>query len=275
MTENIDKKTVKSFGDEWKKFDQSDLSIEEADQIFNKYFSIFPWNDINDSSIGFDLGCGTGRWANLVASRVGHLNCIDPSKAIDVAKENLKDHKNISFFQESVDSLSIADESQDFGYSLGVLHHIPNTESALISCVKKLKTGSPMLLYLYYNFDNRSRFFKLLWNLSNMLRKIISIMPSAMKHTFTDLLAVLIYLPLARISYLIEKCGFNVSSFPLSFYRNLSFYTMRTDSRDRFGTPLEQRFSKNEIKLMMQQAGLENIKFRESSPYWCAIGNKK
>ena len=89
-----------------------------------------------------DLGCGTGRWANLVASRVGHLNCIDPSKAIDVAKENLKDHKNISFFQESVDSLSIADESQDFGYSLGVLHHIPNTESALISCVKKLKTGS-------------------------------------------------------------------------------------------------------------------------------------
>ena len=36
---------------------------------------------------------------------------------------------------------------------------------------------------------------------------------------------------------------------------------MRTDARDRFGTPLEQRFTKSEIKKMMEEAGLEKIKF--------------
>ena len=50
---------------------------------------------------------------------------------------------------------------------------------------------------------------------------------------------------------------------------------MRTDSRDRFGTPLEQRFTKVQIKEIMLDAGLEDIVFSESDPYWCAVGNKK
>ena len=50
---------------------------------------------------------------------------------------------------------------------------------------------------------------------------------------------------------------------------------MKTDSRDRFGTPLEQRFSKEEIKLMMIDSGLEQISFSDNAPYWCAVGYKK
>ena len=140
MKNNIDNKTVESFGDEWNKFDQSNLQIEEADEILQNYFSVFPWEMINHSSEGFDLGCGTGRWANLVAPKVGRLNCIDPSEALEVAKKNLSKHNNVNFYHESVDSMTISDESQDFGYSLGVLHHIPDTQSALSTCVRKLKT---------------------------------------------------------------------------------------------------------------------------------------
>jgi len=50
---------------------------------------------------------------------------------------------------------------------------------------------------------------------------------------------------------------------------------MRTDSLDRFGTRLEQRFTKNEIEQMMLNSGLINIKFNKSLPYWCAVGIKK
>ena len=44
---------------------------------------------------------------------------------------------------------------------------------------------------------------------------------------------------------------------------------------DRFGTQLEQRFTRDEIRLMMERAGLENIAFREGVPYWCAVGTKR
>ena len=50
---------------------------------------------------------------------------------------------------------------------------------------------------------------------------------------------------------------------------------MRTDSRDRFGTILEKRFSKSEIREMMENADLVDIKFSANEPFWCAVGIKK
>ena len=50
---------------------------------------------------------------------------------------------------------------------------------------------------------------------------------------------------------------------------------MRTDSRDRFGTPLEKRFTKKEITKMMRESGLINIKFSKYTPYWVCIGYKE
>ena len=50
---------------------------------------------------------------------------------------------------------------------------------------------------------------------------------------------------------------------------------MRTDSRDRFGTILEKRFSQFEIKKMMEKASLVDVKFSANEPFWCAVGIKK
>lgn len=46
---------------------------------------------------------------------------------------------------------------------------------------------------------------------------------------------------------------------------------MRTDAVDRFGTSLEQRFSKVEIGQMMNETGLEKIKFSDQTLFWCAV----
>ena len=61
---------------------------------------------------------------------------------------------------------------------------------------------------------------------------------------------------------------------PLSQYRHNSFYTMRTDALDRFGTRLEKRFTKSEIRDMMLAAGLDEITFSDKS-FWTAVGIKK
>ena len=82
------------------------------------------------------------------------------------------------------------------------------------------------------------------------------------------------YWPLARIAAAFERRGADVSTLPLSFYRNRSFYTMRTDSLDRFGTRLEHRFSRAEIAGLMKEAGLGEIRFHEGMPYWVAVGRR-
>jgi len=271
---NVDRKVVDDFGEEWNRFDQNCLSEAELEQQFNCYFSIFPWEKITKNSIGFDAGCGSGRWAKMVAPRVGWLYCIDPSSAIQVAQRNLSSILNCSFHRNSIDQLPMEDCSMDFGYSLGVLHHIPDTKKAMLDCVRKLKIGAPFLVYLYYSFENQPRWYRLLWQLSNLLRRIISGLPFLAKYHISQIFAIIIYYPFARSSLLAENLGINVQSWPLSGYRHRSFYSMRTDSLDRFGTKLEHRFSKSEIIAMMQQCGLGQIVFSDNIPFYCAVGIK-
>jgi len=95
---NFNSDVIHDFGNEWGKFNQESLETEETEQIFRKYFKIFPWERVNESACGFDLGCGSGRWARLVAPKVGKLYCIEPSEqALNVARKNLKNFNNIEF----------------------------------------------------------------------------------------------------------------------------------------------------------------------------------
>lgn len=272
---NIDASTVSSFGDEWSRFDQTALSIQEAQKIFDEYFAVFPWGDLPPGAEGFDMGCGSGRWSRFVAARVGHLHCIDPSDAIDVARKNLADCKNVTCYRASVNDRPLLPVSQDFGYSLGVLHHVPDTSAAIHSCVDLLKPGAPLLLYLYYAFDNRPWQFQAIWRGADLARRLICRLPAWLKHRVTDIIALLVYLPLAASGRMLERLGVNVREMPLAYYRNHSLYTMRTDARDRFGTPLEQRFTRRQITEMMERAGLVNIRFSEAAPFWCAVGVKR
>lgn len=275
QSNNLDAATVRGFGDEWSAFDQTELTAEESSRLFDQYFSVFPFDELPPHAEGFDLGCGSGRWAAHVVPRVGKLHCIDASKAaLDVAQRRLAHHRSVEFHLASVDSMPLGDDSQDFGYSLGVLHHVPDTGPAIRECVRKLKPGAPLLLYLYYRFDDRPAWFVGLWKTSDYLRRAISRAPFKLRRAATDVVAALVYWPLARTSTLLEKAGVNVGQMPLSAYRYRSFYSMRTDALDRLGTRLEHRFTRAEIATMMQDAGLSGIVFREDEPYWVACGRK-
>lgn len=270
---NIDTQVVAGFGDEWSRFNQSDLSDTELNILFDEYFDIFPWDKLPQGAVGFDLGCGSGRWAKLVAPRVGTLHLIDPSDAIDVARKNLSGIRNCEFHRADVDEIPLSDASCDFGYSLGVLHHIPDAEAGLLACTAKLKSRAPFLLYLYYRFDNRPLWFRILWRISDLFRHGISRLPNGPRYAASQAAATLIYYPFSRFLLVLEGLGVKVDNFPLSQYRRRSFYTMRTDALDRFGTRLERRFTRSEMMDMMARCGLQDIRFG-SKVFWTAVGFK-
>ena len=91
-----------------------------------------------------------------------------------------------------------------FWFFTGVLHHTINTLENLIICTNKLKKGSPFLIYLYYRFDNKPKIYFYVWKISNLLRLIISKLPFLYKKIITLLIALLIYLPFARFSKLLN-----------------------------------------------------------------------
>lgn len=271
---NADGEVLQGFGEEWSRFDQRPLDDAELRGLFERYFGIFPWSSLPPGASGFDAGCGSGRWARLVAPRVGTLHCVDGSaQALNVARVSLAALPNCRFHLSTIDAMPLPPASQDFGYSLGVLHHIPDTESALRACVARLKPGAPFLLYLYYAFDNRPLWFRLVWRASDIVRQLLSRTPFALRARLTDVAAALVYWPLARAARLAARLGANVDTFPLSAYREQSFYVMRTDALDRFGTRLEKRYTRDAMRRMMEAAGLTGIVFSKAGPpYWVAVG---
>lgn len=276
QTRNLDARTVSNFGFEWSRFDQTSVDDAELREYFEKYFRVFPWEALPADAVGFDAGCGSGRWAMFVAPRVRQLVCLDASaEAAGVARRNLRRISNCAVAVATVDGMPIQDSSMDFGYSLGVLHHVPDTAAALHSCARKLKPGAPFLVYLYYALDSRSLPYRVLWYLSDYLRNGISSLPAKPRALAADFLALTVYWPLSRLAHVVDAMGGNGRSLPLGFYRNSSLAVLRNDSLDRFGTPVEKRFSKQQILQMLGEAGFERVTFSGDPPYWCAVAYRR
>jgi ubiquinone/menaquinone biosynthesis C-methylase UbiE len=275
---NLDPRVARGFGREWSTFrqDEDHLSQQQRQDIFDDYFRIFPWHLLPPGGgTGADVGCGTGRWSMLLASRVEHLHLLDASaEALAVAKHNLSAMTNVSYHAASVADMPLPPQSLDFAYSLGVLHHVPDTQAALAAVAAKLKPGAPFLVYLYYALDNRPAWYRGLWQLSNLARLVISRLPHPLRLAVSQTIAVLLYWPIARCARVLSRLGLSPRALPLSYYADKTFYVMRTDAYDRFCTRLEKRFTRGEIEAMLNRAGFVSVKFSNTAPFWCAVGIK-
>lgn len=276
LGQNIDLTTVESFGEEWNAFHHFDDS--EIRKIGDTYFDIVTPEMLGQDKIAADFGCGTGRWSKYMHDKVGAVAAIDPSDAVLAAGHLLQDIPNVHLYKASIDNLPFENNYFDFGFSLGVLHHIPDTAKAMEACVEKIKPGGHFLVYLYYKLDNRGKLYRFLFSLSDLVRRVVSKMPAWLKKFTCNMLAVFFYMPFILLSRLLKVFGVSKkirSKIPLHVYENNSFYIIRNDALDRFGTPLEQRFSKTEIQQMMEKAGLCDIVFSNQSPFWHAVGKKR
>lgn len=271
---NIDQKVVDSFGEEWSKF--HDFSQADIDQLGDMYFDIITDEMVNQNTYGFDLGCGTGRWTKVLADRIGFMEAIDPSDALFAADELLKDNSNVRLSRGSSDNIPFDDETFDFGMSIGVLHHIPDTSKAMRSCVEKVKIGGYFYTYLYYNFEDRGKLFKTAFKIVDGIRQVVSSLSPRVKKFACDIIAITVYMPLVLLARLFILIGAQniAEKVPLYFYHDQSFYIIRNDALDRFGTALEQRFSKQQVISMMESAGISGIVVSDKAPYWHAVGKR-
>ena len=276
MTKNIYDETIKDFGEEWSLYQYSE-NDEENKFIFDQYFDIFPWDHKNLPEFTcLDLGCGTGRWSKILSTKVKSITLLDPShKALNIAKKNLEGKSNVTFINKKFDDVILEDQSFDFIFSLGVLHHMDNISLQLKKINKILKKDGLTLIYLYYRFDNKSLIFKSIWKISDFLRTIICNLPFKLKSLICNLIATIVYLPLSYLYKFLKLIKINVRSLPLSFYADKSFYIMRTDALDRFGTKVENRFLKTEIEKLLLENGFKDIVFSPKEPFWHVIAKKK
>ncbi len=271
--ENLDQGVIDSFGHEWATFDYGETETTEAlNAQFKAYCAPIDLNQFNPKiSVAADIGAGSGRWASRLIPFFSLVYALEPSDgASEVLKNKFADEAKIAVLQETVGSNSIPLATLDLAMSLGVLHHIPDTALAIKDVSLRIKPGGMFLCYLYYNLENKPTFYKLIFNGVNVVRKIISALPQKIKQFVTSAIAALVYWPLAKFSKVMNKFGVNTSNIPLHHYADMPFVMLANDALDRFGTSLEQRFSKAEITEMLRLANFDisTLKFSDEEPFW-------
>jgi len=139
-----------SFGFEWNIHRQTQLdspsSIESEHTLQQK--TGLAADDVRGKLV-LDVGCGMGRFADVISRWGGKVIGIDLSSAVDAAYENIGQRPNVNILQADVFQLPFRENSFDIIYSIGVLHHTPDCEKAFRSLPKFLKPGGKIVIWLY------------------------------------------------------------------------------------------------------------------------------
>lgn len=265
-------KTSKSFGFEWTRF--SDMR-DEWEENFRGYFAPKAPSFFENKTV-LDAGCGMGRQTYYAAKYGAEVVGIDLSKSVDAAYQNTREFPKAHIVQADIYNLPFRQETFDFVYSIGVLHHLPSPEEGFRKLLCFLKPGGEVRVYLYRNLENEPKWKHFLLSIVTAVRKLTTRMPHNLLCRLSFSIAAIVYLivllPYRMLSKLIITKRF-AETLPLKQYANYSFRVCYNDVLDRFSAPIENRYSPHEVRSWLERAGLEYISV---APYfgWLGHGRK-
>ena len=166
-----------NFGWQWNKWARVQFEDENKNKTMeghtrNMFTTIteLDKNKITNKTV-LDIGCGPGRFSDIVLELGGVPIMIDHSNAIDASKENFGSDPDLLFVQGDALKLPFKDGVFDFAFSIGVLHHTPNPQKGVSEANRVLKSGGEVSISVYsensyYTFPTVHlwrKIFKLLW----------------------------------------------------------------------------------------------------------------
>lgn len=144
-----------SFSFEWKKHCKTQLDsanpTKRSEVVFKNRID-FNLEDLNGKLV-LDAGCGSGRFAEIVAEYGGIVVGFDLSYAVDVALANLGLKENVHLIQADIFNLPFKNDAFDFIYSFGVLHHTPDTHKAFMRLTDLLRKQGKISVFIYSSYN--------------------------------------------------------------------------------------------------------------------------
>lgn len=261
------RRTQASFGYEWTHFNDWKPS---GSTNFNDYFHGLDLPSLRESVI-LDAGCGMGRHARQVAPYAKRVVALDFSRAIDQAARNTSETGNVDCVQADLLALPLADNSFDLVYSMGVLHHLDQTERALSELVSKVRPGGRMRIYLYWK---RHGWSGALLAAASSARHITTRMPFALLKAACLLLSLALFATIVLPYRALSRIGVRrIENWPLYVYAKYPFRVLYNDQFDRFSAPIEKRYDPDEVRELLHRAGLVDVEVRPCYG-WIADGTK-
>ena len=226
----------------------------------------FNLNQIKNK-ICMEVGSGSGRiLKNLIKFKPKKIFSLEPSKAINVAKANLKKHhKKIQFLNIKGENIKIKNKI-DYCFSLAVIHHIPNGQSVCKKIHRSLKKNGTFVCWLYGYEGNELYLF-----IFNNLRRITILLPDFILRQISILLNIMTY----PYQFLCNFFNLPLKEYFQKLFSKCSFQNRNYIIFDQLNPSYAKYYTKKEAYNLFKKAGFKDITVSSRHNYsWVLIGKK-
>lgn len=261
-------KTAESFAYEWQHF--GDLRPEWRQNFLDYMKPLDP--EWLKGKLVLDLGTGSGRHAREAALSGAQVVAVDLGDAIHVARRNTP--AEVMTVQADLEDLPLEPGSFDLVMSIGVLHHLPDTDAALRRAAEYVKPGGRLHVYLYW-------WPEVAWHRSVLrgvarVRRLTVRLPHHVLHALCYPLAAALFAAFVLPYRLLRgrpRARRLARLVPLKTYADYPFGVCVNDQFDRLSAPLERRFERDEVAALLRSAGLEDVEVRANHG-WVGSGRR-
>ena len=255
---------------------QSDSAVPQR-WHFNAMQEVVP-EPIVRGKIGIEVGsgCGYDTYIMAKANPAVKLISIDISDGIYNTARLVRGLGNVMAIKCSALNIAVKGSSLDFAYSFGVLHHTQDPKRGVLEIARVLKKGAPVFLYLYEDHSENAIKHALL-KIVTAVRRLTTRIPKKVLYVFSWILSPFVFifftLP-AKLMNNFKATKHIAEAMPFNFGTGL--FSLRGDLYDRFGAPIEYRFSRKDISAMLTECGFSNISITRlrNTAGWVSWGYK-
>ena len=196
-----------------------------------------------------EVGCGAGRFCDVVARWGGRVVGIDLSYAVESARANLLGYAIPGIAQADVFSLPFRDGVFDIVFSIGVLHHTPDARRAFLQLPRLVAPAGCLAVWVYSAHSSLSYKFSDLW------RKATVRMPKRLLYTLCHVAVPLYWV------YRVPLLG-KVLKILLPFSPHPNWRWRILDTFDWYSPTYQSKHTYPEVAAWYREAGFQNIELR-------------
>jgi ubiquinone/menaquinone biosynthesis C-methylase UbiE len=273
-TKSVLSETVTLYSHIWSEItppaSQDPVHIDGVEEAFGE--------PVVQGAMGLDAGSGCGSDTLAMASRYPSVEVIslDMSEGVYATMRATKGLPNVHVVRGSVLELPLKSDICDFAYSFGVLHHTTDPEQGMREIARVLKASGRVSVYLYEDHAGnpwKSIPLKVVTALRTMTLKLNTKVLSGLCYLLSPFVVLLFSIP-ARIMRQFEQTRKLADQMAFNF--GTSLFSVHGDLLDRFGAPIEIRYSRDGVVRLFQVGGFPEIRITKlrTAAGWVAIGFK-
>lgn len=258
--------TIKDFGEQWFRYRDIEGYFGSL-ELFSDIVSPFLKPDELKGCKVAEIGSGSGRIVNmLLEAGAQHVIAVEPSDAVDVLRENIKQPSKVTCLKVTGDQLP-AFGDLDFVFCIGVLHHIQDPTPVVEAAYRALRLGGRLLVWLYGKEGNA-----LYLTIVEPLRILTKHLPHGMLIALVEMM----YWPLLFYTGLCRTFPLPLRGYLLSVFANMAPDKRRLIIYDQLNPWYAKYYTRFEAEKLLSDGKFEDVQVHHRHGYsWTVVGVKR